>query len=347
MGAGHASTSIGYAVGIKEAMRRGDGRGRARRRGDRRRRDDRRRGVRGDPPGRRPGHAARGRAQRQRDVDRAQRRRAVALLQPRRLEPGLWKAREGVEEGTHQACPAGIGAEFERLGPQLKESIKAFWAPGLFWEELDWAYMGVIDGHDVRALRRALRGVRGRAAPSSSTARRSRARASRPPRRAAWRAWRSGMPPSPTRSRSACRRRRSPAAGKPAAPQYTQVFGEALVGECERDLARGRHHGGDELGHRAEHPPEGDARPLLRRRHRRAAGAAVRRRPRAPGLRPVAGDLLHLPAARVRPDRPRRLPPAAAGRCWRWTAPAWSATTGRRTTARSTSPTCAACPTSR
>src|SRR4029450_9318520 len=41
--------------------------------------------------------------------------------------------------------------------PQLKESIKAFWAPGLFWEELDWAYMGVIDGHDVRALRRALR----------------------------------------------------------------------------------------------------------------------------------------------------------------------------------------------
>src|SRR5207302_8038828 len=44
-----------------------------------------------------------------------------------------------------------------RLGPQLKESIKAFWAPGLWWEELDWAYMGVIDGHDVRALREALR----------------------------------------------------------------------------------------------------------------------------------------------------------------------------------------------
>ena len=54
MGAGHASTSIGYAVGIKEAMRRAatadDGQGRRR---DRRRRDDRRRRVRGDPPGRR------------------------------------------------------------------------------------------------------------------------------------------------------------------------------------------------------------------------------------------------------------------------------------------------------
>jgi 1-deoxy-D-xylulose-5-phosphate synthase len=73
-----------------------------------------------------------------------------------RLEPGLWKAREGVEEKLTK-LPVGIGAAFERLGPQLKESIKAFWAPGLFWEELDWAYVGVIDGHDVRALRRALR----------------------------------------------------------------------------------------------------------------------------------------------------------------------------------------------
>ena len=53
--------------------------------------------------------------------------------------------------------PAGIGATFERLGPQLKESIKAFAAPGLWWEELDWAYTGVIDGHDVRELRRALK----------------------------------------------------------------------------------------------------------------------------------------------------------------------------------------------
>src|SRR5262249_10991366 len=53
--------------------------------------------------------------------------------------------------------PGGLGARFERLGPQLKESIKAFWAPGLFWEELDWAYMGVVDGHDVPHLREALR----------------------------------------------------------------------------------------------------------------------------------------------------------------------------------------------
>src|SRR5213082_373733 len=73
-----------------------------------------------------------------------------------RLNPKLWHAREGVEQRLTE-LPGGIGSKFERLGPQLKESIKAFWAPGLFWEELDWAYMGVIDGHDTRALRRALR----------------------------------------------------------------------------------------------------------------------------------------------------------------------------------------------
>ena len=37
----------------------------------------------------------------------------------------------------------------------MKAAIKAYWAPGLFFEELDLAYMGVIDGH-VAVLRRAL-----------------------------------------------------------------------------------------------------------------------------------------------------------------------------------------------
>ena len=83
MGAGHASTSIGYGVGLKEAMRHGVGDTRPRRRRDRRRRHDRRRRLRGDPPGRRSRHPARRRAQRQRHVDLAQRRRALALLQPR------------------------------------------------------------------------------------------------------------------------------------------------------------------------------------------------------------------------------------------------------------------------
>ncbi len=87
MGAGHASTSIGYAVGLKEAMRKGIGDGREGRGRDRRRRAHRRRRLRGAARGRRAADADRDRPQRQRDVDLAQRRRALALLQPGPAQP--------------------------------------------------------------------------------------------------------------------------------------------------------------------------------------------------------------------------------------------------------------------
>ena len=158
MGAGHASTSVGYAVGIKEGMRhledeRSDGKVVA---------------VIGD--GAMTGGVAFeaiGQAGglgtpmvvvlNDNGMSIAPNVGALSRYFNRvRLNPKLWHARSGVEGGLTR-LPGGIGSAFERLGPQLKESIKAFWAPGLWWEELDWAYMGVIDGHDVRALREALR----------------------------------------------------------------------------------------------------------------------------------------------------------------------------------------------
>ena len=150
-----------------------------------------------------------------------------------RLNPKLWHAREGVEERPDEAARPASARAFERLGPQLKESIKAFWAPG---PVLGGARLGLHGRHRrprrARAARRAARGARRRAARSSCTSRRSRARASRPPRTAAWRAWRSGTPPSRSRSPTARRagRRAAPRAPRqPPPPQYTQVFGEALV----------------------------------------------------------------------------------------------------------------------
>src|SRR5438046_904279 len=157
MGAGHASTSIGYAVGIKEGMRHigagadakvvaviGDGAMTG--------------GVAFEAIGQAGGLGTplvvvlndNG-------MSIAPNVGALSRYFNRiRLNPRLWRARADLEGGLVR-LPGGIGAAFERLGPQLKESIKAFWAPGLWWEELDWAYMGVIDGHDVRALRVALR----------------------------------------------------------------------------------------------------------------------------------------------------------------------------------------------
>ena len=155
MGAGHASTSVSYAVGIKEAMRKGvapDGKVVA---------------VIGD--GALTGGVSFEALLNAGGMDLpivivvndngmsiAPNVGALSRLFTRmRLNPKLYHAREGVEE-TLTKLPAGIGSKMERLGPILKESLKAYWAPGLFFEELDLAYVGVIDGHDVKALRKAI-----------------------------------------------------------------------------------------------------------------------------------------------------------------------------------------------
>ena len=312
MGAGHASTSIGYGVGIKEAMRRGDGA------------DGKVVAVIGD--GAMTGgvafeaiHQAGGLGTplvvilNDNGMSIAPNVGALSRYFNRvRLEPGLWKAREGVEEKLTK-LPAGIGSAFERLGPQLKESIKAFWAPGLFWEELDWAYMGVIDGHDVRELRRALRAAFEAERPvvlHCATVKGKGFSAAEEGGLEGMEKWHAAKPNS-------IAKRMPVKAAAARAGAGAAVHAGVRRGDGGRVPARSagrRDHGGDELRHRPEPAAEGAARALLRRRHRRAAGAPVRRGPGAAGLAPGGRDLLHLPPARVRPDHPRRLPAAAAGR---------------------------------
>jgi 1-deoxy-D-xylulose-5-phosphate synthase len=155
MGAGHASTSIGYAVGLKEAMRKGIGP------------DGKVAAVIGD------GALTGGVAYEALHAAGGLQTPIVIVLNDNgmsispnvgalsryfnriRLNPRLWHAREGVEDRLTR-LPLGLGKRIERLGPEIKAAIKAYWAPGLFFEELDLAYMGVIDGHDVHALREAL-----------------------------------------------------------------------------------------------------------------------------------------------------------------------------------------------
>jgi 1-deoxy-D-xylulose-5-phosphate synthase len=158
-----------------------------------------------------------------------------------RLNPKLWHARAGVEGGLTR-LPGGLGSTFERLGPQLKESIKAFWAPGLWWEELDWAYMGVVDGHDVRALRVALREALAAERPVVVHIATVKGKGFAPAEDGGlegmeeWHAAKpksiaNGLPTSalPRKDRVTAKPAKAPA------PQYTKVFGEALVRECERD----------------------------------------------------------------------------------------------------------------
>jgi 1-deoxy-D-xylulose-5-phosphate synthase len=252
MGAGHASTSIGYALGLKEAMRKGIGV------------DGKVAAVIGD--GALTGgvayeslHAAGG----------LQTPMVIVLndngmsISPNvgalsryfnriRLNPRLFHAREGVEDRLTK-LPLGLGRRIERLGPEIKSAIKAYWAPGLFFEELDLAYMGVIDGHDVHALREALREafeadrpvvvhihtVKGKgfaAAEEGGLESMEKWHAAKP------NSIINGAPaPKPVAVQESDspeaiapeRLEKPPSAGAP--PQYTQVFGEAIVAEARRD----------------------------------------------------------------------------------------------------------------
>jgi 1-deoxy-D-xylulose-5-phosphate synthase len=234
MGAGHASTAVGYAVGIKEAMR-----------------------LRGAPDA---GHvvAVLGDGAMTGGVAFEAIHQAGGLGTPIvvvlndngmsiapnvgsmsryfnrvRLNPRLYHARESAEEGLTK-LPAGIGARFERLGPQLKESIKAFWAPGLWWEELDFAYVGVIDGHDVRALRKALSAALAAQRPVVVHVATVKGKGFSPAEEGGLEGmekWHAAKPKSIADRAPAV----STAPAAPSPPQYTTVFGDALVAEARRD----------------------------------------------------------------------------------------------------------------
>jgi 1-deoxy-D-xylulose-5-phosphate synthase len=235
-GAGHASTSISYAVGLKEAMLRGAGD------------DGKVVAVIGD--GALTGGVA---FEALHNLGGMQLPVVVVLndngmsIAPNvgalsryfnriRLNPKFYRAREGFEEGLTK-LPAGIGERFERLGPILKESLKAYWAPGLFFEELDLAYVGVVDGHDVHALREAVGEALEANRPVVVHVKTVKGKGFAPAEEGGLEGmekWHAAKPASIVGRRPA----EEPAKQepqKPVAPQYTAVFGGAMVDECRRD----------------------------------------------------------------------------------------------------------------
>jgi 1-deoxy-D-xylulose-5-phosphate synthase len=252
MGAGHASTSIGYAVGLKEAMRKGIGE------------DGKVAAVIGD------GALTGGVAYEALHAAGGLQTPVVIVLNDNgmsispnvgalsryfnrvRLNPRLYHAREGVEDRLTK-LPLGLGRRIERLGPEIKSAIKAYWAPGLFFEELDLAYLGVIDGHDVEALREALQEafdadrpvvvhihtVKGKgfaAAEEGGLEGMEKWHAAKPNSILNREPAPKPVPVKESDSPAAIapeRLEKPPAAGSP--PQYTQVFAGAMVEEARRD----------------------------------------------------------------------------------------------------------------
>ncbi|MDP9134008.1 MAG: thiamine pyrophosphate-dependent enzyme, partial [Actinomycetota bacterium] len=239
MGAGHASTSVSYAVGLKEAMRDGIGE------------DGKVVAVIGD--GALTGgvsfealHHAGGLdlpiviVVNDNGMSIAPNVGAMSRYFHRiRMNPRLHKAREDVESSLTK-LPAGIGERFERLGPIFKESLKAYWAPGLFWEELDIAYIGVIDGHDVGALREAIGEALEAQRPVVVHCATVKGKGFAPAEDGGLEGmeqWHAAKPASIVNGAPAPKPAAAvpPVNGKAKPPQYTKVFGDALVGEARRD----------------------------------------------------------------------------------------------------------------
>ena len=255
MGAGHASTSIGYAVGLKEAMRKGIGD------------DGKVVAVIGD--GALTGGVA---FEALHNAGGLQTPIVIVLndngmsISPNvgalnsyfnrvRLNRRLYQAREDVESRLTR-LPLGLGRRIERLGPEIKSAIKAYWAPGLMFEELDLAYVGVIDGHDVPALREALEDALEAERPVVVHIQTVKGKGFAPAEEGGLEGmekWHAAKPHSiVNRKPAAPVKPKAPAtddvapedgafdkvekpAPPPDPPQYTQVFADAMVAEATRD----------------------------------------------------------------------------------------------------------------
>ncbi len=222
MGAGHASTSISYAVGLAEANRQSG------------RTDEHVVCVIGD------GALTGGMAYEGLNQAGALGSRLTVVLndngmsisenvgalsnlfQRARIDPTLTRVREEIERGLSRLPGA------TELGGALRDATKSLWfTSGALFEALGFAYIGPIDGHDIAAMRRALRTTTSMDRPALIHVKTTKGKGYAPAE-ADGEAMH-GATPFAVDSGKAAKR------GTSGPPSYTEVFGRALVAEAERD----------------------------------------------------------------------------------------------------------------
>jgi 1-deoxy-D-xylulose-5-phosphate synthase len=222
IGAGHASTSISYAVGMAEASRQSG------------RRNEHVVAVIGD------GALTGGMAYEGLNQGGALGSRLTVILndngmsisenvgalsklfQRARIDPTLTRVREEIERGLARLPGAS------ELGGHLRDATKSLWfSSGALFEALGFAYIGPIDGHDVAAMRKALRTTLAMDRPALIHVKTVKGRGYAPAE-ADGEAMH-GATPFVVESGKAARK------PVPGPPTYTEVFGRALVAEAERD----------------------------------------------------------------------------------------------------------------
>ena len=203
--------------------------------------------------------------------------------------------------GRFYAAARGLGEKvLGELAKRAEEHVKGMVTPGTLFEEMGFNYIGPIDGHDLDALIPTLRNMKELKGPQFLHV-----------------VTRKGQgyklaeaDPVLYHGVSKFDAVNGIVGGKSGGKlTYTQVFGDWLCDMAAQGPAPRRHHAGDARGLRAGEVRGALSRPLLRCRHCRAAFSDLRGGARLRGLQAGGGDLLDLPAARLRPADPRRADP--------------------------------------
>ncbi len=144
------------------------------------------------------------------------------LFQRARVDTKVTRVREEIERGLGR-LPGG-----DYLGERLRDATKALWFEhGALFEALGFAYVGPIDGHDIGEVRRAIRSAIEHGRPVLVHAKTSKGKGY-DPAEADVENMHGASPFDPK-----CGSARKPATPPP--PTYTEVFGRALVREAEAD----------------------------------------------------------------------------------------------------------------
>ncbi len=198
-----------------------------------------------------------------------------------------------VREGSKSAL-ANM-PQLRQLVGRWEEHVKGMVMPSTLFEELGFNYIGPVDGHDLDGLVRTLRNIKGMPGQRLLHIVTKKGRGFEPAE---------GQPMTYHGVTPFNRHTGELVAGKSKGASYTQIFGGWLCDAAAAGQAARRHHPGHVRGVWPHRLLQALPRPLLRRRHRRAA----RRDPcRWHGLRGAQAGRRHLfqlPATRLRSARP-------------------------------------------
>jgi 1-deoxy-D-xylulose-5-phosphate synthase len=148
---------------------------------------------------------------------------ALSSFISRKMTGGYYRSLKKEMEGVLAGIPA-IGGNILHFAKKAENSLKGFLTPGTLFEALGFEYVGPIHGHDLPSLLAVLENVKKLEGPILLHVMTKKGK---------------GYPPAeetPDKFHGIAPRKPAGAAqAKPAAPSYTQVFGETVVRLAESD----------------------------------------------------------------------------------------------------------------